>query len=578
MCLLIDKSGYWVASVVLLASVAGCRGSMPFGRTVQITKSSDAAEITIESPEQRLATAKPGESTEHDMDKTQQAKNSLDGTSEEEGQQEVAVASVSADVESLLTMPDISEGEKIALVGDSGQEVKNESSPGTEAEEVDRPDIVSAAAETSKEEVIEAADEPVLEFTEGMSAEELLAALKEYPAEKRERALDQFVQLVADKASESNQPNAVSGQIANALHSELTLPDVLEESAGESPERLADAEGDPDSNEPEDQPDLAFTITDEASDVDIEMNSTTEGSTDIQVESAQNQIPSAETVVEVTVEERADTSEGNEVAQTSIELPAEAAQQEVTNSAPTIQDELTQEQLLSALILSLQEPKIEESESERHERLVKLSHLLVLAGNPESAMISMEGMTPEEQSFMRHHLQGLWHLIDPEGHPSTSQRLSSVATEFREAAKLAGAATTALDVKRLTFCTEIEAYGQIKPFDENRFKKGQQVILYCEVENFKANQNETGFEMHLRGSYEIYDSENQRIFNQVLPADRQVSANYLRDYFVAYQMFLPNDLVSGRYSLKLTMEDLVGTKYGQAEVNFEIEGGSPQSE
>ena len=230
------------------------------------------------------------------------------------------------------------------------------------------------------------------------------------------------------------------------------------------------------------------------------------------------------------------------------------------------------------MILSLQEPKIEESESERHERLVKLSHLLVLAGNPESAMISMEGMTPEEQSFMRHHLQGLWHLIDPEGHPSTSQRLSSVATEFREAAKLAGAATTALDVKRLTFCTEIEAYGQIKPFDENRFKKGQQVILYCEVENFKANQNETGFEMHLQGSYEIYDSENQRIFNQVLPADRQVSANYLRDYFVAYQMFLPNDLVSGRYSLKLTMEDLVGTKYGQGEVNFEIEGGSPQSE
>ena len=38
---------------------------------------------------------------------------------------------------------------------------------------------------------------------------------------------------------------------------------------------------------------------------------------------------------------------------------------------------------------------------------------------------------------------------------------------------------------------------------------------------------------------EIYDSENQRIFNQVLPADRQVSANYLRDYFVAYQMFRP---------------------------------------
>ncbi|MEC8473845.1 MAG: hypothetical protein VXZ38_04270, partial [Planctomycetota bacterium] len=567
------------ASVVLVASVAGCRGSMPFGRTVQITKSSDAAEVTIESPEQRLATAKTGESTDKDMDYTQQAKSSVDGSSEEEvGQPEVAVASMSADVESLLMMPNISEGEKVALVGDSGQEVQNESSPGTESQEVDRPDIVSVAAETNKDEVIDPADEPLLELTEGMSAEQLLAALREYPAEKRERALDQFVQLVADKASESTQPNAVSGQIANALHNEMTLPDVLEESAGESPERLADAEGDLDANESEDQPDLAFSITDETSDVDIEMNPTTEGSTDMQVETAQNKIPSAETVVEATTEEGADTIEGNEVAQVSVELPAETAQQEVMNSKPTIQGELTQEQLLSALILALQEPKMEESESERHERLVKLSHLLVLAGNPESAMISMEGMTPEEQSFMRHQLQGLWHLIDPEGHPNTSQRLSFVATEFREAAKLAGAATKALDVKRLTFCTEIEAYGQIRPFDENRFKKGQQVILYCEVENFKANQNETGFEMHLQGSYEIYDSENQRIFNQVLPADRQCSANYLRDYFVAYQMFLPSDLASGRYTLKLTMEDLVGTKYGQGEVNFEIEGGSPQSE
>ena len=123
----------------------------------------------------------------------------------------------------------------------------------------------------------------------------------------------------------------------------------------------------------------------------------------------------------------------------------------------------------------------------------------------------------------------------------------------------------------MVFCTEIEAYGQVKPFKKNQFEPGQQVILYCEVENFKARQLDTGYEMHLKGSYEIFDAENQRVFDQVLPADRQDSANYLRDYFVAYQMFLPANLPAGQYRLQLTMEDLVGKKYGQAEVSFEIE-------
>ena len=90
-------------------------------------KSSDTAEI--ESPEQRLATAKPGESTEHDMDKTQQP--GIHWMARPKKKDSKRSRWLVPDVESLLTMPDISEGEKIALVGDSGQEVKNESSPGT---------------------------------------------------------------------------------------------------------------------------------------------------------------------------------------------------------------------------------------------------------------------------------------------------------------------------------------------------------------------------------------------------------------------------------------------------------------
>ena len=111
----------------------------------------------------------------------------------------------------------------------------------------------------------------------------------------------------------------------------------------------------------------------------------------------------------------------------------------------------------------------------------------------------------------------------------------------------------------------------MKPFEENQFQSGQQVILYCEVENFRASQSEVGYKLHLQGSYEIFDSKDQRVFSQVLPADQQVSSNYLRDYFVAYQMFLPAEIEAGHYRLQLTMEDVIGKKYGQTEIHFQIE-------
>ena len=136
--------------------------------------------------------------------------------------------------------------------------------------------------------------------------------------------------------------------------------------------------------------------------------------------------------------------------------------------------------------------------------------------------------------------------------------------------KFAAAATDSLEIRSLAFCTEIESYGQIKPFKNNRFEAGQQVILYCEIENFTASDTEEGFETHLQGSYDLFNENDEKVVSQLLPADQQVSANYLRDYFIAYQMHLPEQLRKGKYRLQLTMEDVNGKKYGQSSIQLEI--------
>ncbi|WP_146521182.1 hypothetical protein [Stieleria varia] len=241
-----------------------------------------------------------------------------------------------------------------------------------------------------------------------------------------------------------------------------------------------------------------------------------------------------------------------------------------TSGAPVHAAKLSDKELYEILVQRLLQTTDEMSDAEKRRRLIIAKHLTVLSGSPDKATESMDGLNEADQQYLVSQLHGLWAMVDPKGHPSSGRRISEALPRFREATLQMAAATDALEIKSLEFCTEIEAYGQIKPFAGNRFVAGQQVILYCEVENFVANPNGAMFETHLQGTYDVFDGEGNKLISQLLPADRQVSRNHLRDYFVAYQMHLPKQLKPGTYRLQLTMEDVHGKKYGQASIPMEI--------
>ena len=233
-------------------------------------------------------------------------------------------------------------------------------------------------------------------------------------------------------------------------------------------------------------------------------------------------------------------------------------------------DSMSDDDLYNALVKQLSTAPQGESESQRSSRLIKLRHLMVLSGDVDSAVKKIEGMSESEQEFLRHQLLGLWTMVDPSGHPVASRRITTALPQLRQATQFAAAATDSLEVRSVSFCSEIESYGQIKPFKSNRFDAGQQVILYCEIENFSAKKSDEGYVTEMQGSYDIFDENNQKVVSQLLPADRQASSNYLRDYYIAYQMHLPKQLPAGKYRLQLTMEDVGGKKYGQSSIDLEI--------
>ena len=74
-----------------------------------------------------------------------------------------------------------------------------------------------------------------------------------------------------------------------------------------------------------------------------------------------------------------------------------------------------------------------------------------------------------------------------------------------------------LEVSSLAFCTEVDSYGVITKFPQYHFRPDQEVLLYCELDNFVSESLRGGYETQLRGNYEIVDASGRRVVDRCCP-------------------------------------------------------------
>ncbi len=228
------------------------------------------------------------------------------------------------------------------------------------------------------------------------------------------------------------------------------------------------------------------------------------------------------------------------------------------------------EELGNELIERLEEAEATAVDPDSKVDISRKQRFLHLAlGDLESAQKPIEGLDSGAQEYVSQTLQGLHDATDPKGHPSVRRKLSKALKSHRGATqKLASVAS--LELMNLAFCKEIDGFGEIKKFRSSRFRGDQQVLLYCELENFVSTKVAAGFQTRLQGTYEILDEDGKRVMEQLLPEDTDTCANQRRDFYIAYRFHLPKRIAPGIYSLRLVIEDMQGHKFGKSEIDFEI--------
>ncbi len=154
-------------------------------------------------------------------------------------------------------------------------------------------------------------------------------------------------------------------------------------------------------------------------------------------------------------------------------------------------------------------------------------------------------------------------VADPE------RRATEAAMHLREAAGRIGELANPV-VRNLAFCKEVTSFGVYKKFPKYEFKAGDEVLLYCEIENLKAESTDRGYHTAVKSSYQILDSRGERIAEQDFPVSDDICTSPRRDFFIPYFVWLPKHINDGTYTLQLTIEDMQTKKIGQSAIQFAV--------
>ena len=250
--------------------------------------------------------------------------------------------------------------------------------------------------------------------------------------------------------------------------------------------------------------------------------------------------------------------------------PANAAQPSSKRLDAATIDEIEMEDLGDALLRKLkQESRIGDHPQSQIELATKQRLVHWIMDDMDAVAAPIDGLPPAAQAYMQATFQGLHEATDADGSPAESRRMSRALLNHRKAEEQL-AALANLEILNLSFCTEVDSFGVVTRFPKYEFSPEQEVLLYCELENFVSKPVRGGYETRLQGSYEIVDSAGHKIADQALPEDSDVCANRRRDFYIAYHLFMPQRIEPGQYQLRLVIEDMQGNKYGQSQVDFRI--------
>ncbi len=115
-----------------------------------------------------------------------------------------------------------------------------------------------------------------------------------------------------------------------------------------------------------------------------------------------------------------------------------------------------------------------------------------------------------------------------------------------------------LHLSRVCLCRQVDGFGQVVEFPDAQFAAGEDILIYCEVDNFTSqtepNVSGTCHRASLSGSYLVINGDGEVVAEHEYPVVDDISCAERDDFFLVFPAQIP-PLGPGRYRMYLVVHD-----------------------
>lgn len=156
--------------------------------------------------------------------------------------------------------------------------------------------------------------------------------------------------------------------------------------------------------------------------------------------------------------------------------------------------------------------------------------------------------------------------------PPFSAGAASSFPERSAAGPLGGSATgeRPLEVKNIAFCWKVDGFGTYEPIPEARFRPGQEILVYLELDHFSSEWTRQGHRTVTETACRIYDAEGAVVASRRFPTSVDLCRSRRRDYFQTLRFQLPSDLPPGDYHFELFVGDRIRNEVARGMAPFRL--------
>jgi hypothetical protein len=135
---------------------------------------------------------------------------------------------------------------------------------------------------------------------------------------------------------------------------------------------------------------------------------------------------------------------------------------------------------------------------------------------------------------------------------------------------VAAVATPPLAVCNACFATRVQAWGVLDRFPAARFRPGQELIVYFELDNLSSGQSAAGHTTCIDTSLALVAADGTTVRDWSFEPIAETCASQRRDYFARYVIRLPEAATAGAFRLDIDVVDTLAGTTSRASLPLEI--------